>query len=185
MPSGETMPNKPFAEIEELVGETKLTVDGLHVEAGKVEEFARSLDDDKSIYRDGSGTDEDGSDDVLAPLTFTRTAFFPRYRPDDMPDYGHEFGATMDFDIGFDLQYTMHAKQEYEFERPIEVGDHLDGRTTLVDAFQRGGDERTMTFVVFETEYRDSDGELVLTERATNVEVVPGEETAETEETDA
>jgi acyl dehydratase len=167
------MPSKSLAELEALVGETKHTVDDLVVEAGKVEEFARAIDDDDPAYRDEAAADAAGSDAVLAPLTFTRTAFFPRYRPPGMLGDVNEFSASWDFDIGFDLQYTMHASQDYEFERRVRVGDRLNGYTTLVDVSQHENDERRLTFVTFETEYRDADDDLVLTERPTNVEVLP------------
>jgi hypothetical protein len=160
------MPDKSLEEMRAQVGESKVTVTGLEVERGKVAEFRRSVADDP---------DEERDDADVAPPTFTRTAFFPRYRPSDQADLKEEWGREYGFDLGLDGGRTVHGEQSYEFERLPEVGDVLEGTTTLVDVSQRESDERTLTFTTFETAYRDADGELVLTERATNVEIQPEE----------
>lgn len=67
--------------------------------------------------------------------------------------------------------YLVHGEQEYEFERPLEVGDILSGTTTLTDLYQREGSQGgTMTFAVYEAEYRDQNGDLIVTERLTRIE---------------
>ena len=158
------MPTKPLSELEDLVGESRHTVEGLRVEAGKVEEFARAVNDEDPIHREAAAADDRGFDAVLAPLTFTRTAYFPRYRPDGIDE-------NLGFDLGLRKEYLVHGEQEYEFERPAEVGDVLDGTTTLTDVYQREGSRGgTMTFAVYETEFRDRDGELVCTTRLTRIE---------------
>ncbi len=158
------MPTRPLSELEAMVGETRTTTEGLLVEAGKVEEFARSLHDDNPVFRDEEVAENRGYEAVPAPLTFTRTVLFPRYRPDGVDTY-------RGFELGFEREYSLHGEQGYEFERPLLVGDELSGETTLTDVFERDGRRGgTMTFAVFETEYTDTDGELVLTERSTVIE---------------
>lgn len=158
------MPTKPLSKLEAQVGESVQTVENLEIEAGKVEEFVRAFRDDYSVFRDEEVAQEAGYDDIPAPLTFTRVAYFPRYRPDDI-------GSDLGFDLGLRKENVLHGEQEYEYERPLVVGDVLSGTTTLVDVYQsegsRGG---TMTFCVYETEYRDQNDELVLTERLTRIE---------------
>jgi acyl dehydratase len=158
------MPTKPMSELEAMVGETNETVTDLRVEAGKVEEFARSLRDDNPAYRDEAAANAQGFNAVPAPLTFTRTAYFPRYRPRGIDE-------NLGFNLGLRSEYIVHGKQEYEFERPVTVGDVLTGTTTLVDIYQREGSRGgTMTFAVYETEFRDQEDELVCTERLTRIE---------------
>lgn len=159
------MPSKSLAALERQVGRTVTTVEDLVVELGKVEEFARAIKDDNPVFRDEESAREQGYETVLAPLTFTRTAYFPRYRPDGV-------GLNHGFDLGFAQSRVVHGEQEYVYERPIYVGDVISGETTLIDVYERTGSRGgTMTFAVFETVYRNADGEHVLTERLTRIEL--------------
>lgn len=157
------MPTKPLEELEAMVGDSRVTVEAFRIEPGKVEEFARALTSDDPVFREETAAAERGYDRVPAPLTYTQVGRFPRYAPDDVDGTG--------FDLGFRSEYLLHGEQAYEYERPVAVGDVLEGTTTLADVFQReGGRAGTMTFAVLETEYRDRDGDLVLTDRSTAIE---------------
>lgn len=158
------MPEKSVAELKALIGTTRLTVEGFRIEAGKVAEFARAIKDENPAYRDRDAAVEQGHDAVPAPLTFTRTVLFPRYRPE-----GRE--TRFGFDLGFERQYSIHGEQGFEFERPLYVGDVLTGTTTLEDVYQRTGSRGgTMTFAVFATDFVDENDEQVLTDRSTIIE---------------
>lgn len=158
------MPSRSLAELRGLVGTTIVTTENLTVEAGKVTEFARAITEDNPVYRDESVATERGYDTIPAPLTFTRTVLFPRYRPEGVDSY-------RGFDLGFENEHSVHGEQHYEFERPLLVGDVLTGKTTLTDVFQREGSRGgTMTFAVLETEYTDGDDDLVLIEESTIIE---------------
>ncbi|WP_440764530.1 FAS1-like dehydratase domain-containing protein [Natronorubrum sp. DTA7] len=157
------MPNKPLADLEAMVGDSKVTVERFRIEAGKVEEFARSITESDPVFRAADVAHKRGFDRTPAPLTYPRVSRFPRYRPEDIEMYG--------FDLGFQPEYVLHGEQAYEYERPLQVGDVLTGTTTLAKVFQReGGRGGTMTFAVYETEYRDENDDLVLTDRATAIE---------------
>ncbi|WP_340681207.1 MaoC family dehydratase N-terminal domain-containing protein [Natrinema caseinilyticum] len=159
------MPSKSLDELEAQVGRTVTTVEDLVVEPGKVEEFARAIKDDNPAFRDEAAAREQGYESIPAPLTFTRTAYFPRYRPDGI-------GLDHGFDLGFDQSRVVHGEQEYIYEQQIHAGDVLSGKTTLVDVYERDGSRGgTMTFAVLETAYRNADGEHVLTERLTRIEL--------------
>jgi acyl dehydratase len=158
------MPTKPIEEIKEQIGTSYETIEGLEIEAGKVEEFARSIKDDNPAHRDEAAAKAQGFEEVPAPLTFVRTAAFPRYRPDDFDD-------IRPFDLGFRSEYIVHGEQEYEFERPLYVGDVLSGEIELADVYQREGSRGgTMTFAEYRVRYWDEDGDLVVTERQTVIE---------------
>jgi len=158
------VPTKSIADLKAQVGESRETVEDLAVEAGKVEEFARAVGDDNPAHRNAEAAGDQGFEAIPAPLTFLRTSYFPRHRP---PGIDERFG----FDLGFRSEYVVHGEHAYEFERPVRVGDVLSGTTTLTDVYQReGGRGGTMTFAVFETAYRDQDGDLVCTERLTRIE---------------
>lgn len=151
--------SEALERLESMVGESVETVRGFTVEGGKVEEFARAVGDDDPVYRDPAIAAERGFDAVPAPLTFARTADFPRYR------------TGREVDLGFRPEYTLHGEQTYEYDRPLVVGDTLAGETAVVNAYEREGARGgTMTFAEVETEYRDASGERVLVSRATAIE---------------
>ncbi|RRJ30135.1 FAS1-like dehydratase domain-containing protein [Halocatena pleomorpha] len=155
------MPTKPLSTLEAQVGTSHRTVKGFEIEAGKVAEFARAITDPNPVFFDAQTARDRGHDRIPAPLTFTRVGTFPRYAVED------ERG----FDLGFRPEHVIHGEQSYEYDRPVYVGDVLEGTTTLTDCYQReGGRGGTMTFAVFETTYTDQDGDRVLTERTTSIE---------------
>jgi acyl dehydratase len=158
------MPEKTLTELRELVGEHRQTVTGLTVEAGKVAEFASAIGSDNPVFYDREAARDAGYDDIPVPLTFTRIAYFPRYRASDG-------SSSFGFDLGFNPETTVHGEQEYEYERHLTVGDTVDGTTRLDDIYQKaGGGGHNLTFAILETEYVDQDGDLVLTERRTRIE---------------
>jgi acyl dehydratase len=66
----------------------------------------------------------------------------------------------------------VHGEQEYTFERPVLVGDTLSGESTLTGVYQRESSSgNCLTFAVVETVFRDEEGQVVVTERSTYLEV--------------
>lgn len=158
------MPAYPIEELQARIGKSKTTARDLHVEAGKVDEFARAITDRKPEYFNESVAQAHDLDTIPAPPTFLRTWYFDRYRPEKV-------GVGFGFDLGLDPRYTIHGQQEYQFQRPVYVGDVLTGKTTLTDVYQRGGDRAgKMTFVVFETEYLNREGKVIVSVENTRIE---------------
>lgn len=165
------MAKKSYTELQQYVGRSHVTVEGLHIERGKVSEFAKAIKDDK-LADVGGGSNGHGCNGMVVPLTFTRTAFFPRYRPERLADLDDEFAVSFGFELGFDPRRTLHAEQAYDFERQPHIGDTLHGITTITDISRSENDERSLTFATFKTEYRDDNDDLVVIVRTTNVEVI-------------
>lgn len=67
-----------------MVGMSRITVEDLQIEKGKVEEFARAVWDKNPIYRSEEVAAEQGFDAIPAPLTFARIRMFPRYCPPEL-----------------------------------------------------------------------------------------------------
>lgn len=140
---------------------------GFRIEEGKLAEFAATVGDDDPIYCNPEVATERGYDRRPAPPTFTRTAMFSRYRPED----AHRLGLN----IGFDIRYELHGGQAYRFTRPVYVGDTLSATTTLINAYEREGRHGgVMTFAVLETEFADEGGKPVIAERQTVIETDRG-----------
>lgn len=168
-----SVPQKPLVELKAQVGDSYRVVEGFEIEAGKVEEYARALGEDDPVYRDETEATRRGFDSIPAPLTFSWTANFPRYRPDsDRAESDRaQSDLTRPFDLGLRWENCVHGEHELEFERPMTVGDVLSGEVTLTEIHQREGKRGgTLTFAVFEFEYRDQTGEPVLVERLTVIE---------------
>jgi len=129
----------------------------MHVERGKIREFAKAIKDDDPIYCDESrATAEAGG--IVPPVTFLETArLWDEGRGRPRPP--------------IDLRRALHGEQEYELLRPIHVGDVLTARSRVVDAYEKPGRRGgVMTFVVTETEFTNQRAELVARSRAVSIE---------------
>jgi acyl dehydratase len=81
-----------------------------------------------------------------------------------------EFAAGLtqvvgDADLGLDLSRVLHGEQEYEWGRPVRVGDVLDVDSTIESIRSKGGQE----FLTLRTEMRDASGEPVVVARSSLV----------------
>ena len=62
----------------------------------------------------------------------------------------------------FDLRRILHGEQDFEFLKPILVGDVLTGTSRIADVYEKeGGRGGKMTFMVTEIEYKNQKGEKV------------------------
>jgi acyl dehydratase len=113
------------------------------VEAGKVREFALAI--------------QEPSDGV--PLTFTVVA-------------GHYRDARAAVEkLGLDIKRVVVGEVEWEYTRPVVVGDQLSARRVVAGVKTREGARGgSMTLVTLETEFRDAHGEVALRQREVLVE---------------
>ena len=63
-----------------------------------------------------------------------------------------------DAELGLDFTRILHGEQEYEWHRPLRVGDVLSVTTRIAAVRAKGATE----FLVVESEMRDASGELVV-----------------------
>jgi hypothetical protein len=69
--------------------------------------------------------------------------------------------VVADQDLGLDFSRVVHSDQEYEWIRPIRVGDVLVAESTIESIRFRGGHE----FLTLRTDMRDASGEMVVVAR--------------------
>ena len=155
-----------------------MAVDRFPIEASHVMMFARSVGDANEIYYDAdyaSGT-EVGA--IPAPPTFVQASaqFDPDYhlRPKiGEPWFGsgkEPTGIKREAGGGGGGGGGLHAEQHYEYHRTPKVGDVLTATVLPGKTWEKEG-RRAGKLVFTETviEYRDQDGELVVTARGVGV----------------
>jgi hypothetical protein len=142
------------------------------IEAGHVMMYARSIGDPNPAYADG----------LLAPPTFVQASaqFNPNYplRPKiGEPWFGSGREATgrpprsESSGSGSSGGGTgLHAEQHYEYHRTPRVGDVLTATTRPGERWEKEGRRAgKLLFAEMITEYRDQDGNLVVTARGVTV----------------
>jgi N-terminal half of MaoC dehydratase len=161
-----------------------VAVERFLVEAGHILMFARSIGDPNPIYEDeqyAAGT-EVGA--ILAPPTFAQASaqFDPDYilRPKiGEPWFGSGRAATgvrrepstggAGSAGGAAMGSGLHAEQHFEYHRHIGPGDVLSATTRPGDHWEKAGRSGKLVFSENITEYRDQNGELVITARGVGV----------------
>jgi len=139
------------------------------LERGPITQFAASVTDTNPIYRNKDAAKAAGFDDIPVPPTYffsgaTFWGAFPEAQPADAtPDRN----PTMEI-IGKLMSkggIVLHGEEEFTYHKPVVVGDTIKSEGKVVDLYEKPAGDKTMTFLVTENEYRNQDGELVLTAR--------------------
>jgi acyl dehydratase len=122
------------------------------VERERVNQFADAIGEDDPIYRDPVAARRFGYPEQVAPPTFVTTM--------QLMTSGQ---VVMDQELGLNYALVVHGEQEYDWRRPVVVGDVLSAVPRIADIYAKGPNE----FLVIEAEIRDTAGELVVIARST------------------
>ena len=154
-----------------------MAIDRFPVEASHILMFARAVGDPNPVY-DPSQT---APEDIVAPPTFAQASaqFDPDYflRPKvGEPWFGsgkEPTGVTREKKEGEGSGSSaggLHAEQHFTYHRHIRPGDVLTGTVKPGKTWEKEG-KRSGKLVFSEsiTEYRDQNGELVITARGVGV----------------
>lgn len=133
------MPSKEM--IGRTLGTGTATIDGEHVAA-----FARALGDANPAYQGPGAT---------APLTYP-IAFMTQAMAGGMETF---------LELGLNFMTLVHGEQEFEYVRPLRVGETLTLTGRIADIYEKTGSSGTLDFVVLETEARDTAGAPVFYSR--------------------
>jgi acyl dehydratase len=139
------------------------------VERGPVSTFAAALQESNRVYKDRRAAKEAGFGEIPAPPTFTFAmqfwGAFPEDQPPD-PTGGQNPMHKIMGELFGQGALVLHGEQEFEYHRPVEVGDVLEGEGRVVDIYEKDTDSAHMTFVVIKTEWKDAEsGAPVVTEQ--------------------
>ena len=150
---------------------TKLT---FPVEASHIMMFARSIVDTNPVYYDAEAAKKTEAGGIIAPPSFAQSVaqFNPDYFLRPKPDqawFGSGKTAT-----GLTEKSTssggLHAEQHFEFHRHISPGDVLTVETLPGKSWEKESKRAgILKFRESITEYRDQNGELVITARSVGV----------------
>jgi acyl dehydratase len=122
------------------------------VERDRVIRFADAIGEQDPRYRDPEAAQAAGFPEQLAPPTFPTVM--------QIMTSGQ---VVLDQELGLDYSRVVHGEQEYEWRRPIVVGDVLKAIPRLADIYARGPNE----FLTIEAEITDANGQVVCVARTT------------------
>ena len=157
-----------------------MAVKSFPVEFSHIMMFARSVGDDNPIYHDPDYAKASPMGSVIAPPTFVQASaqFDPDYflRPKvGQPWFGsgkNPSGVTRaeGGGGGGGGGGGLHAEQHFEYHRHLKPGDVLTATTLPGKTWEKEG-KRSGKLVFSEsvTEYRDQNGELVVTAKSVGV----------------
>ena len=149
------------------------------VEAGHILMFARSIGDPNPVYEDEDHARGTEAGAIIAPPTFVQAS--AQFDPDYFlrPKPGQPWFGSGKEPTGVQREPGgggggggggLHAEQHYEYHRPLRAGDVLTATTTPGTTWEKEGRRAgKLVFSESVTEYRDQDGELVVTARGIGV----------------
>lgn len=147
------------------------------IERGPVAVFADAVKDADPVYRSAAAAEEAGYDAIPVPPTWPfvmhHWGAFPEIQPTGTDEDTSAFGLVLG-PLLAKGGLLLHGEQEFEYHRPVYVGDVLTGEGTISDVYEKATGSATMTFVVTETVWTDdANGEPVVTARTNTLVRTP------------
>ncbi|MEM1432727.1 MAG: MaoC family dehydratase N-terminal domain-containing protein [Pseudomonadota bacterium] len=158
-----------------------MAIDKFLVEASHIMMFARSVGDANPIYHDAEAAAKTEPGRIIAPPTFAQAS--AQFDPDYFlrPKIGEPWFGSGKEPTGIKPKEGgsgggggggggLHAEQHFEYHRHISPGDVLTAEVKPGKTWEKEG-KRSGKLVFSETvtEYRDQNGELVITARGVGV----------------
>jgi acyl dehydratase len=111
-----------------------------------IQAFSQSIGETGAVFNDESAAQTAGYRSVVAPPTLC-TLYVRRV---ELPDINLKFGRT-----------RFHAGQRVQAKASVCAGDFLTASSHLKEVYPKTGRSGTMVFIVWETTFRNQDGEVV------------------------
>ena len=158
-----------------------MAIERFPVEASHILMFARSIGDTNPIYEDAEYAKGTEVGSIIAPPTFAQSSaqfdpdYFLRPKP-GQPWFGSAREATgikrekKEGESSGAAAGGLHAEQHFTFHRHLRPGDVLSATTKPGASWEKEGKRSgKLMFSETITEYRDQNGELVITARGVGV----------------
>ena len=161
-----------------------MAIENFAVEASHIMMFARSIGDGNQVYYDEKYGEGSEAGSIIAPPTFAQASaqFDEKYflRPKiGKPWFGSGKEGTglkkekkekKEGESSGAAAGGLHAEQHFEYHRHIKPGDVLSATVKQGEGWEKQSKRAgTLRFTETITEYRDQDGELVITARGVAV----------------
>ena len=140
MPLNQSLKGKEYQEVS------------FTVERDRVVQFADAVGEENTAFRDADTAKSQGYGEQLAPPTFVTVM--------QIMTSGQ---VVLDQELGLNYALVVHAEQEYEWRRPVQVGDVLSAVPRIADIYAKGSNE----FLVIEADIKDAAGQTVVIARTT------------------
>lgn len=137
-----------------LIGKETPTVVA-EVLAEETIQFAKALGDLNPLYVDEDAARESPFGSLLAPPTFPVTLAAGNMDPD------------LFFELGLNFASIVHGEQEFEYLRPLKVGEKVTLKGRVADITEKEGRRGVLDVVVLETTGYDQKGEKIFIARMT------------------
>jgi acyl dehydratase len=137
-----------------LIGKETPTVVA-EVLAEETIQFAKALGDLNPLYVDEDAARESPFGSLLAPPTFPVTLAAGNMDPD------------LFFELGLNFASIVHGEQEFEYLRPLKVGEKVTLKGRVADITEKEGRSGVLDVVVLETTGYDQKGEKIFIARMT------------------
>ena len=160
-----------------------MAIDKFLVEASHIMMFARSVGDANPIYHDKEYAEKSEMGGIIAPPTFAQSSaqFDPDYflRPKVSGDgwFGSGKEATGSKPSsgsgggGGGAAMGLHAEQHFEYHLPLKAGDVLSATSKPGKSWEKESKRAgTLKFSESVTEYRNQNGDLVITATGVGVQ---------------
>ena len=153
-----------------------MAVENFPIEFSHIMMFARAIGDANPIYYDHAKAKKSEVGGIIAPPTFVQASaqfdpYYPLRPKPGQPWFGsgkEPTGVKTDDTDGF--ASGLHAEQSYEYHKPVRCGDVLTLEAMRGKTWEKEGRRAgKLTFSESITEYRNQDGELVVTARSVGV----------------
>ncbi|QHS23428.1 MaoC family dehydratase [Virgibacillus sp. MSP4-1] len=123
------------------------------VEKRHITQFAKAIGDENPLYLDEEFAKESIYEGIIVPPTFLIAL---ASEGDGIP-------------LEMDERRMLHGEQEFEYHRPVYLGDRLSCQMKVSDLYDREGKSGPMKFIVLDTEMKNENSELVANSRMTIV----------------
>ena len=160
-----------------------MAIDKFLIEASHIMMFARSIGDDNPVCHDEEYKSESGCEGIIAPPTFAQSS--AQFDPDYFlrPKTGGQgwFGSGKE-PTGLKPSSSgggggggagggLHAEQHFEYHLPLKAGDILSATTKPGNTWEKESKRAgKLKFSESVTEYRNQDGDLVITATGVGVQ---------------
>jgi len=127
------------------------------IEKEPIRRWAEAIGDTNPLYHDEEYAKKKGYRSIIAPPAFVAQYAYPTKA-------GQARGR-----IRTPFTRMLNGGNEYEFLKPVQAGDTLTATTKLAELFEREGRLGKMLFIIYETTFKNQNGEVVAKSRNTGI----------------